>query len=201
MQLSVARGIGILAFGRPPDGGRSIPMSVKTSVSWGTAWATWLWASAFVLVLAATLRLLWTLVRRRARPSPATRVLMALKCPSCQRAYPAGAQFCPVDATRLQPNIEGAAGPPPGRGGKCPRCRRAFEVGVRFCPMDAEELIPLASWQAMNAEGAAAGGVHTEAFADHLVGGSGKICPVCASKYDLAAGYCGRDASELVTVN
>jgi hypothetical protein len=74
---------------------------------------------------------------------------------------------------------------------------------MRFCPMDAEELVPLGSWQAMNAEGTAASGpgVHSETFADHLVVGAAKICPVCASKYDLAAGYCGRDASELVTVN
>jgi hypothetical protein len=53
----------------------------------------------------------------------------------------------------------------------------------------------------MGGEGTSASNVHAEAFADHQVVGTGKICPVCATKYDLAAGYCGRDASELVTVN
>ena len=72
---------------------------------------------------------------------------------------------------------------------------------MRFCPMDAEELVPLPLWHASHGGGGAEGSLHVETFADHLVGGSGKICPVCASKYDLEAGYCGRDASELVTVN
>jgi hypothetical protein len=159
------------------------------------------WAGAFVVVLIATIAIVWAFLRRRSVPVRTMRGAFPLQCPTCRRAFPAGTQFCPIDAARLLPNFEGAAGPPPGRGGKCPRCRRAFEVGVRFCPMDAEELVPLSSWQALNAEGGPSQAIQTEAFADYLVGGNGKICPVCASKYDLAAGYCGRDASELVTVN
>jgi predicted amidophosphoribosyltransferase len=118
----------------------------------------------------------------------------ALTCPTCRRGFPPGMRFCPLDATRLTPPAEGATGQR-AHGGKCPRCRRAFEAGVRYCPMDAEELLPLG--QAQSEPGAPP--EHT--FADHLLAGDGKICPVCASKYDLEAGYCGRDASELVTVN
>jgi predicted amidophosphoribosyltransferase len=162
----------------------------------------WLLAGALSVVLIATGLLVWMVFRRRTYAQPAMRASAPLVCPTCRRGYPSGTQYCPVDAARLIPTYEGAAGLPPGRGGKCPRCRRAFEVGVRFCPMDAEELVPLATFAQQQAEGAsAAGGIQTEAYADYLVGGSGKICPVCASKYDLAAGYCGRDASELVTVN
>jgi predicted amidophosphoribosyltransferase len=164
--------------------------------------SAWLLALALVVVTLATVYLAWYLLRGRRAGGAVVRGHHPLVCPTCRRAYPAGAHYCPIDAARLQPNIEGAAGMPPGRGGKCPRCRRAFEVGMRFCPMDAEELVPLQSWAAMGGEGSAsASNVHAEAFADHLVVGTAKICPVCASKYDLSAGYCGRDASELVTVN
>jgi predicted amidophosphoribosyltransferase len=94
-------------------------------------------------------------------------------------------------------------------GGKCPRCRRVYDAGTRFCAVDAEELVPLPLWQASHAD---AGGVHVdEADAGAAAGartasavhfhGEGKICPVCAAKYDLEASFCGRDGSELVTVN
>jgi len=116
-------------------------------------------------------------------------------CPACRRAYPVGTLYCPSDATRLVAAAEGA-GAGAGRGGRCPRCRRTFvgdaAGGMRFCPMDAEELVPLSVWQR---------GENDPSSADHLVGGQGKICPVCAGHYDLEALFCGRDASELVTVN
>jgi hypothetical protein len=72
--------------------------------------------------------------------------------------------------------------------------------------MDAEELVPLSQWRSEGSVGGGAragesGSVQVEAFADHLIAGTGKICPVCAAKYDLEAGYCGRDASELVPIN
>ncbi|HZS36841.1 MAG TPA: hypothetical protein VFF06_08445 [Polyangia bacterium] len=161
-----------------------------------SAWLGW-----SMLALAAALAALglYAWLRRRAQRVPvAARPTAALPmtCPSCRRSYPLGTSFCPADASRLQPAQEGGAAGA-ARGGKCPRCRRAFEAGMRFCPMDAEELVPLTLWQASHAEG----GVHVESYADHLIGGQGKICPVCAGKYDLEAVFCGRDASELVTVN
>jgi hypothetical protein len=135
------------------------------------------------------------ITRYRRHDAPHYRTAPALSCPTCRRGYPPGMRFCPLDATRLVPPAEGASGQR-AHGGKCPRCRRAFEAGVRYCPMDAEELIPLG--QSAQAE---PGSPPEHTFADHLLAGDGKICPVCASKYDLEAGYCGRDASELVTVN
>jgi RNA polymerase subunit RPABC4/transcription elongation factor Spt4 len=164
--------------------------------------SAWLWAAIFVVVLAVTARLVYSWLRRRggaplsAAAAHSGAAELPLVCPACKRGFAAGTQYCPVDASRLQLHAS-AVSADPGRGGKCPRCRRAFEAGMRFCPMDAEELVPLQLWHASHAEG----GVHVEANTGHLVGGQGKICPVCASKYDLEAGYCGRDASELVTVN
>ena len=115
--------------------------------------------------------------------------------------------FCPVDACRLVATAEGAAAERAAPGGKCPRCRRVYDAGTRFCAVDAEELVPLPLWQATHAEG----GVHVDeaergAARRASVGavhfhGEGKICPVCAAKYDLEATFCGRDGSELVTVN
>lgn len=166
---------------------------------------TWLWASAFalalVLVLGVAARLVYLWTRRRphaaaAIGSPGGDTPLPMTCASCRRGFPDGTVFCPFDATRLHHATKGAHALS-GRGGRCPRCRRAFESGLRFCPMDAEALVPLQLHQATHPEG----GVSIEINADDLVGGEGKICPVCATRYRLEAGYCGRDASQLVTVN
>ena len=74
--------------------------------------------------------------RRHARPR-------FHELPACRRGFAAGTQFCPVDASRLQPPPRRGLGAPARPRRKCPRCRRAFEAGMRFCPMDAEELVPL----------------------------------------------------------
>jgi hypothetical protein len=100
--------------------------------------------------------------------------------------------FCSLDGERLT----STAGPKPAvspRGGRCPRCQRTYAAGLRYCPVDADELQPL-------------GEVRHETDSldpdhDHLVGGDGKICPMCASHYALEAQVCGRDGSELVTIN
>lgn len=157
-----------------------------------------IWAGAVAVAVLVTARVVVALRRRRvgAPLEGAKRVPLPMLCTSCRRAFPAGITFCPVDATRLTAVVEGALAQP-GRGGRCPRCRRSFEAGVRFCPMDGEELVPLQLWQATHPEG----GVSVEPSSDHLIGGDGKICPVCAARYDLAAGFCGRDAAELVTIN
>lgn len=171
-------------------------MTLLSNVAASSPWAGWaLLGTAFLLAATGT----FALLRHRGSRAARTRVAPSpMTCPTCRRGYAAGAQYCPVDATRLVESAEGgAARAAAARGGKCPRCRRAFEAGMRFCPMDAEELVPLTMWQATHAEG----GVHVESYADHLIGGQGKICPVCAGKYDLEAVFCGRDASELVTVN
>ena len=156
----------------------------------------WLGAAllAIASVLVAALVYTWTRRRRVGASASGPQAHGPMICSACRRAYPLGTLFCPADATRLVAAAEGA-GAGAGRGGRCPRCRRIFDQGegggMRFCPMDAEELVSLSAWQAESG-GAPAG---------HLVGGQGKICPVCAGRYDLEAVFCGRDASELVTVN
>jgi predicted amidophosphoribosyltransferase len=166
----------------------------------------WLWVALFGCLAAVVFSMAFAWSRMRQRGRPAYVPPLPMTCPNCRRAFPMGTQFCPVDASRLLPNLGvGGQARAPYAGGKCPRCRRAFEAGMRFCPMDAEELVPLHQWRS---EGGLAGGrtgessgVQVEAFADHLIAGTGKICPICAAKYDLEAGYCGRDASELVPIN
>ncbi len=71
----------------------------------------------------------------------------------------------------------------------CPRCRRSFAAGHRYCPFDAEELVAPSPWSVGHEHGAPDGTV------------AGKICPLCAAKYNLEATFCGRDGSELVSVN
>jgi len=161
-------------------------------------------AAALALVLfagAAAVATVFLRRRRRAKKSAAATPEAALPmiCPSCRRPFPLGARFCPLDATRL---IHAQAGGLSDRGGICPRCRRAFE-GMRFCPMDAEELVPAAHAMAHGTQLSAASVSAAPPISEHLVGPGhdGKICPLCASKYDLAAGYCGRDAAELVPIN
>ena len=110
---------------------------------------------------------------------------------------------------QLVATAEGATAERAAPGGKCPRCRRVYDAGTRFCAVDAEELVPLPLWQASHAprpactstgDAAGAGAAARVGGAVHFHG-EGKICPVCAAKYDLEATFCGRDGSELVTVN
>lgn len=173
---------------------------------------------ALVALAASAAAVFWWLRSGATRVGAAERAAMGalpLTCPACRRGYPAGTTYCPVDACKLVATAEGASAERAAPGGKCPRCRRVYDAGTRFCAVDAEELVPLTLWQASHAgEG---GGVHVDEAADAAAAGAataaarsgapvhfhgeGKICPVCAAKYDLEATFCGRDGSELVTVN
>jgi hypothetical protein len=123
-----------------------------------------------------------------------------MACPSCLREFPQGMAYCPMDARKLVAAEELGDRRTPGM--RCPRCRRAFEGGTRYCPVDAEELIPQAIWEATHGHMHGHDHDHDHDH-DSLDGddGSGKICPVCASRYGLDAYFCGKDGSELVTVN
>jgi hypothetical protein len=188
------------------------------SVRAGSGVLVWL-GIALVVLAASAAAAFWWLRAGAARVGAAERAAMGalpMSCPACRRSYPSGTVFCAVDACRLVATAEGATvTAAPAAGGKCPRCRRVYDPGTRFCAVDAEELVPLAVWQTSHAEG----GVHVDADeteagpggesrrtplparASVHFHGEGKICPVCAAKYDLEASFCGRDGSELVTVN
>jgi RNA polymerase subunit RPABC4/transcription elongation factor Spt4 len=163
---------------------------VATGLRIDNAWAM---LGLLIAILAVSGWGLWAWLRQR-RSAAKARSSMPLSCPQCQRGYPAGTVFCSLDGERL---VGAAPSPavPSARGGRCPRCQRIFPSGMRYCPVDAEELQGLADWRG-DLEHAA-----PEADHDHLVGGEGKICPVCASRYALEAQVCGRDGSDLVTIN
>jgi RNA polymerase subunit RPABC4/transcription elongation factor Spt4 len=148
----------------------------------------WALLGLLIAILAVSGWGLWSWLRHR-RGGSAARDGSPLSCPTCRRGYPSGTVFCSVDGARLVGQT------PSARGGKCPRCQRAFQAGIRFCPADGEELQPAADWRGEVES------VAIEADHDHLVLGDGKICPVCASHYALEAQVCGRDGSELVTIN
>jgi hypothetical protein len=174
----------------------------------GSGALLWLGIALVALALLAA-GLFWWLRSGHARDEAAGRAALGalpMACPACRRSYPTGTTFCPVDACRLIAQSEGATAERGVSGGKCPRCRRVYDAGTRFCAVDAEELVPLPVWQATHAEGGVAlegeeGTTATRGRGPAHFHGEGKICPVCASKYDLEASFCGRDGSELVTVN
>ena len=177
----------------------------------GSSALIWL-GIALVGLAASAAAVFWWLRSGAARVAVADRAAVGelpLGCPACRRGYPAGTTYCPVDACKLVATAQGATSERAAPGGKCPRCRRVYDAGTRFCAVDAEELVPLPLWQASHAtEGGlqvdeaeapgSAGRAHGVAVHFH---GESKICPVCAAKYDLEASFCGRDGSELVTVN
>ena len=176
-------------------------------LSAGSGALVWL-GIALVALAASAAAVFWWLRAGASRVGAAERAAsgaLPMTCPACRRGYPAGTTFCAVDACRLVATAEGASAERGTPGGKCPRCRRVYDSGTRFCAVDAEELVPLPLWHATHAEG---GGVHVDEAESgaRAIGavhfhGEGKICPVCAAKYDLEASFCGRDGSELVTVN
>jgi hypothetical protein len=148
----------------------------------------WALLGLLVAIVAVSGWGLWSWLRHK-RGASQSREALPLQCPTCRRGYPAGTVYCSIDGARLS----GAVTAP--RGGRCLRCQRTFPAGIRFCPADGEELQAPADWRG-DPEVAP-----VEADHDHLVSGDGKICPVCASHYALEAQVCGRDGSELVTIN
>ena len=152
---------------------------------------------AFAVALFGGVALVVRRARKARRPPPLLRAVAATgatTCPSCLREFPQGTLYCSHDARKLV-SVEEVT-ERRSAGVRCPRCRRAFEAGTRYCPLDAEELMPQSVWEATHA--------HTHDH-DHDdpdgTDSSGKICPVCAAKYGLEATFCGKDGSELVTVN
>jgi hypothetical protein len=151
------------------------------------------WSAAFLALVALGAGSVFLFFRRRSpvppRPPEDPGAALPMRCPACRRAFPRGTRVCPDDDQRLIAlRTDGLETLP--RGGRCPRCRRNFAPGTRYCPIDAEALV------AANAPAQVHGHEH-----HHLLVGDGKICPVCAARYGLEASFCGRDGSELVSVN
>lgn len=112
-----------------------------------------------------------------------------LACPSCRREYE-GAVYCSQDARRLVPAYE-LQSHPRSQGVVCLACRRAFEPGIRRCPHDGTALVPFAVYAA----------TRPRSRTMEPAGVIARICPVCGSRYDLHARFCGVDGSELVVIN
>ena len=138
--------------------------------------------------------------RRRAPGGP------GLVCPACQREYEAGLQFCPHDARELVPATDPAArAAVPGM--TCPNCRRSFDAIKRFCPFDGEELVPLTLAVAAAATPSPPCVRHGRRSPAAGYRGRGQCrddgedLPHCSRRYESDATFCGRDGSELVSVN
>jgi hypothetical protein len=121
-------------------------------------------------------------------PGPPT--MRPLLCPTCGGQYPPGLRFCPLDARALVQNSEWSMGIVLQV--FCKACQRSFEPTTRFCPYDAQELAPAPTPPN-------AGPLIAIAAMPGLTGG--KICPRCNDRFGGGESFCGRDGSELVTLN
>lgn len=108
-------------------------------------------------------------------------------CPTCQREYDGGLQYCPKDARRLVPVSE-IVQTRKRTGRICPSCKRGFDRRVKYCPHDATELVPGAAYAASEADSGGGGDL-------------AKICPRCRCRHELSATFCSQDGSELVVLN
>jgi hypothetical protein len=112
-----------------------------------------------------------------------------LSCPTCGGQYPPGLRFCPLDARALVQNSEWSMGTVLQV--MCKACQRSYEPTTRFCPYDAQELAP--------APRPGDGPAPSPAVTTGPAGS--KICPHCNDRFTGAESFCGRDGSELVTLN
>ena len=123
----------------------------------------------------------------------------AMVCPTCRTEYH-GMTYCTRDARRLVPPEDMLGGPGLGpmralsrsAGLVCMAYRRAYEPGLRTCPHDGNELVPFPVYNATRPR---------RAKTTEPTGVLARICPVCGTKYDLNARFCGHDAGQLVVIN
>lgn len=120
----------------------------------------------------------------------------AMVCPTCRTEYH-GMTYCTRDARRLVPPEDMLGAAVRGSSGRsaglvCMACRRAYEPGLRSCPHDGTELVPFPVYNATRPR---------RARLTEPANVIARICPVCASKYDLNARFCGHDAGALIVIN
>lgn len=112
-----------------------------------------------------------------------------LTCPTCLREFD-GHRYCTSDARRLAPSHDVRTR---GRGVICLGCHRAFDAGLSQCPHDSLPLVP------HSIQGTATGrrtrGLTQPA---HVLA---RICPLCGTRDDLHARFCGRDGAALLVIN
>lgn len=122
----------------------------------------------------------------------------AMVCPTCRTEY-VGMTYCTRDARRLVPPEDMVHGPgirslnAKTTGLACMACRRAYEPGLRSCPHDGNELVPYPVYDATRSR--------RPRNPTEPAGVVARICPVCGTKFDLNARFCGHDAGELVVIN
>ncbi len=123
----------------------------------------------------------------------------AMVCPTCRTEYH-GMTYCTRDARRLIPpeemlgnGLAHARGNARSAGLVCLACHRAYEPGLRNCPHDSNELVPFAVYNATRPR--------RPRNLTEPAGVIARICPVCATKFDLNARFCGHDAGELIVIN
>jgi len=80
----------------------------------------------------------------------------------------------------------------------CPSCSSEFH-GMTYCTRDARRLVPPAAIFGGLSMAIAARPLSNRAA--EPTGVIARICPLCASKYDLNARFCGRDGGELIVIN
>lgn len=112
-----------------------------------------------------------------------------LTCPTCLREFH-GQRYCTSDARRLAPSHEVRSR---GRGVICLGCHRAYDAGLSQCPHDSLALVPH-SIQGP-ATGRRARGLTQPAHVQ------ARICPLCGTRDDLHARFCGRDGAALLVIN
>ena len=167
-------------------------------ISQGSSW-TLIWLLVLlgaILVLGVTIILLLKGGRRRRarkhKYPPGTKV-----CPRCRKSYARSMNHCPLDGTRLVSTDPGGNGKKALRTMECPTCHRGFEEGASFCPIDATKLKPATTVHP--AEGQPL--LMMPSSAATPVRDGENVCPICSTRYDRNAAFCGKDGSKLKQIN
>lgn len=114
-----------------------------------------------------------------------------MQCEVCKREFKPGHRFCPFDGSKLKPynqlsykNIRG--------GMICPSCGRGYPRGTTICRQCTQYLIPLSVYEKRKEE--------QREKEQKGKQSTGKICPVCNTRYEDGAEFCGNDGNRLIPI-